>query len=298
MFVCVYVFRFLRLSVSVCNPKLQNTKKYAEHKTNTQISATLKCKTQKEYAVSCNRLTESFREGSSSKIHMCVALQRRAFVVFLWCVHLWCFWWWCGGVFVLVTSVFVVVFLWWCVCGGVLALIFFWWCSCAGLFVVCVLVVVWSCLCGGVLVPVFLWWWCFCVGVVVFLWWCLSSGACVTNHKTNTPELLTIFTEKASKMIVLCDASDNFHRTTFQNERFARCFQDFSQKKLPKCSVSCKASFKLHTTSFQNERFVRCFKHFSQKKLPKRAFRAHASDNFHRKSFQNDRFVRGFLEIS
>ena len=65
----------------------------------------------------------------------------------------------------------------------------------------------------------------------------------------------------------------------------------------------------------QKDRFARCFQQFSQRKLPKRSFRARllrnftaqacktsvsrdAFDNFHRKSFQNDRFVRGFLEIS
>ena len=79
--------------------------------------------------------------------------------------------------------------------------------------------------------------------------------------------------------------------------------------------VSCEASSKFHRTSFQNERFARCFRQFSQKKLPKRSFRARllrnftaqarkttvsrdASDNFHRNSFQNDRFVQGFPEIS
>ena len=49
--------------------------------------------------------------------------------------------WWCGGVF-------VVVFLWWCFCGGVF---------CGGVFVV----LVWWCFCGGVFVAVFF--------VVVFL---------------------------------------------------------------------------------------------------------------------------------
>ena len=70
--------------------------------------------------------------------------------------------------------------------------------------------------------------------------------------------LPTIFTEKASKMMISCEASSKFHRTSFQNERFARCF-------------------------LQN-----CFQ--------KRAFRA--IDNSHRKSFQNDDFVRGVLQIS
>ena len=95
-----------------------------------------------------------------------------------------------------------------------------------------------------------------------------------------------LFTEKASKMIVSCEASSKFHRTSFQNERFARCFRQFSQKKLPKdsfrarlppnfteqaskTSVSRDASSKFHRTSFQNERFARCFRQFSQNKLPK-----------------------------
>ena len=106
-----------------------------------------------------------------------------------------------------------------------------------------------------------------------------------------------LFTEKASKMIVSCEASSKFHRTSFQNERFARCVRQFSQKKLPKGSFRARlppnfaeqasktsvlrdASSKFHRTSFQNERFARCFRQFSQK------------------SFQNDHFVRGFLQIS
>ena len=49
----------------------------------------------------------------------------------------------CGGVF-------VVVFVWWCFCGGVLCgvfcggvVVFLWWCFCGGVF------------CGGVFVVVF-----------------------------------------------------------------------------------------------------------------------------------------------
>ena len=97
-----------------------------------------------------------------------------------------------------------------------------------------------------------------------------------------------------------CEASSKFHRMSFQNERFARCFD---------------ASDNFHRKSFQKDRFARCFLQISQKKLPKRAFRAmlppkfteqafkksvsrDASDNFHRKSFQNDHFVRGFLQVS
>ena len=140
------------------------------------------------------------------------------------------------------------------------------------------------------------------------------------------------FTEQASKMIVSCEASSKFHRTSFQNDRFVRCFRQFSQRKLPKRSfrarlppnlteqasktiVSCEASSKFHRTSFQNDRFVRCFRQFSQNKLPKQAFRTilptiftekaskmivscEASSKFNRTSFQNELFVRGFLQIS
>ena len=152
--------------------------------------------------------------------------------------------------------------------------------------------------------------------------------------------LPTIFTAQARKTSVSRDASDHFHRKSFQNDRFVRGFLEISQHKLPKRSfrarlprnfkeqaskkiVSCEASSKFHSTSSQNERFARCFRPFSQKKLPKRSFRARlprnfkeqaskkivsceASSKFHStssqnerlKSFQNDRFVRGFLEIS
>ena len=123
------------------------------------------------------------------------------------------------------------------------------------------------------------------------------------------------FTKKASKMIVSCEASSKFHRTSFQNERFARCFRQFSQKKLPKgsfrarlppnfteeaskTSVSRDASSKFHRRSFQNERFARCFLQISQNELPKRAFRAMLPTILTEKSFQNDHFVRGFLQIS
>ena len=145
--------------------------------------------------------------------------------------------------------------------------------------------------------------------------------------------LPTIFTEKAPKTIVSCEASSKFHSTSSQNERFARCFRQFSQKQASKTSVSrdasstisteqaskkivsCEASSKFHRTSSQNDRFVRGFLEISQNKLPKRAFRARlpqnfteqasktnvlceASSKFPRTSFQNKGFVRGFLEIS
>ena len=43
----------------------------------------------------------------------------------------------------------MVVFLWWCFCGGVFGVV-----SCGGVLVV---VFVWWCFCGGVFVVVFLW---------------------------------------------------------------------------------------------------------------------------------------------
>ena len=101
-------------------------------------------------------------------------------------------------------------------------------------------------------------------------------------------------------MIVSCKASSKFHRTSFQNERFARCFRQFSQKKLPKgsframlppnfteqaskTSVLRDASSKFHRTSFQNDRFVRGFLQISQNNAPKTSVSRDASDNFHQK---------------
>ena len=100
-------------------------------------------------------------------------------------------------------------------------------------------------------------------------------------------------------MIVSCKASCKFHRTSFQNERFARCFRQFSQKKLPKgsframlppnfteqaskTSVLRDASSKFHKTSFQNDRFVRGFQ-ISQNNASKTSVSRDASDNFHEK---------------
>ena len=82
----------------------------------------------------------------------------------------------------------MVVFLWWCFCGGVCVLVFLWWCFCGG-----VLVAVFSwCGCGGVLVVVFLWR-CFCGGVVVFLWWCTKYYSSTTKYysalQSTTPVL-------------------------------------------------------------------------------------------------------------
>ena len=158
--------------------------------------------------------------------------------------------------------------------------------------------------------------------------------------RSTTPVLLCYYkvllqyyssTEKASKMIVSCEASSKFHRKNFQNERFVRSFRQFSQKEVPKwsfrarlhrnftkegskTSVSREASSKFHRKNFQNERFVRSFRQFSQKEVPKWSFRARlhrnftkegsktsvsreASSKFHRTSFQNERLARCFRQF-
>ena len=86
--------------------------------------------------------------------------------------------------------------------------------------------------------------------------------------------LRTIFTEKASKRIVSCEASSKFQRRSFKNERFVRGFLQISQNHASKTSVSHDASDNFARKSFQNDRFVRGFFQISQNKLPKRAFRA------------------------
>ena len=122
------------------------------------------------------------------------------------------------------------------------------------------------------------------------------------------------FKEQASKTSVSCEASSNFHRTSFKNERFARDFLQISQNKLPKrafrarlprnfkeqaskTSVSCEASSNFHRTSFKNERFARDFLQISQNKLPKRAFRAKLPQIFIAQSFQNERFARSLRQF-
>ena len=69
--------------------------------------------------------------------------------------------------------------------------------------------------------------------------------------------LPTIFTEKASKMIVSCEASFKFHRTMLPKRAFRTMLPTFFTEKASKMIVSCEASSKFHRTM-----------------LPKRAFRA------------------------
>ena len=91
------------------------------------------------------------------------------------------------------------------------------------------------------------------------------------SFRTRLP---TIFTEKASKIIVSCKASSKFHRKSFQNDRFVRGFLQISQKKLPKGSFRARLPPNFIEQSFQNERFARCFRQFSQKICVSLQFRA------------------------
>ena len=95
--------------------------------------------------------------------------------------------------------------------------------------------------------------------------------------------LPTIFTEKASKRIVSCEASSKFHRRSFQNERFVRGFLQISQNHASKTSVSHDASDNFARKSFQNDRFVRGFLQISQNNASKTSVSRDASDNFHQK---------------
>ena len=226
----------------------------------------------------------------------------------------------CGGVFVLVflcwcfCCVFVVVFLWWCFCGGVFV-VWLRWCSCGGVFVA---VFLWWCSVLLRTTPVLLRTTKYYSSTTPYCGGVQKYYSSTTKYYSSTtpyyrallrplkrrqndvlPVLLRttpvlqklpkrafrarlpqLFTEKASKMIVSCEASSKFHRTSFQNERFARCFRQFSQKKLP------KGSFR-----------ARLPPNFTEQ-ASKTSVLRDASPKFHRKSFQNDCFVRGFLQIS
>ena len=126
--------------------------------------------------------------------------------------------------------------------------------------------------------------------------------------------LPTIFTEKASKMIVSCEASSKFQRKSFQNDRFVRCFQQFSQNELPnraframlptlftekasKMIVSCEASFKFHRTMLPRA-FRAILPTIFTEKASKMIVSCDASDKFHRTSFQNEGFARCFRQFS
>ena len=87
-------------------------------------------------------------------------------------------------------------------------------------------------------------------------------------------KLPTIFTEKASKRIVSCEASSKFHRRSFQKDRFARCFLQNSQNKLPKRAF--RAKLPPNFTERASKTIVSC----------------EASDNFHQKMAFRYSFAR------
>ena len=238
-------------------------------------------------------------------------------VVFLWCfcgvfvVFLW--WCSCGGVFVVVFLwwCLVVVFLWWCSCRCVCAVVFLWLCFCGCVFVV---VFLW-CSCGGVSVVVFLW--CFCSNTTLYYKVLLQYYSVLQSIRTTSFQYYSVQRQyyKSFQNEHFVRGFRNFSRNKLPKRAFrARLPPNFTDR-ASKTSVSRDASDNFHRKSFQKDRFVRGFLQISQKKLPKRAFRAmlppkfreqasktsvsrDASDNFHRKSFQNDRFVRGFFQIS
>ena len=112
--------------------------------------------------------------------------------------------------------------------------------------------------------------------------------------------LPTIFTEKASKRIVACEASSKFQRRSFQNERFARCFLQNSQNKLPKQAframlptiliekaskmiISCEASSKFHRTVLPKRAFRAMLPTILTEKASKMIISCEASSKFHTK---------------
>ena len=139
--------------MSVCNPKLQNIKKYAKHKTQNEYADKRNPEMQNTIRI------RSFVLRVNQHVRRTTAPCTCGVFVVVW----WCF---CTGVFC--GGVLVAACLWWCCFADLFLLVFSCWSFCGGVFVV-----VWSCLCGGVLVPVFLWWFggSFCGGVlaVVFV---------------------------------------------------------------------------------------------------------------------------------
>ena len=206
----------------------------------------------------------------------------------------------------------MVVFLWWCFCGGVFV-VWLRWCSC-----------------GGVL------WWCFCG---VFLWCCSCGGVQSTTPyykvllrttkyysvlQSTTPVLLrttkyysstTKYYSSTTKYYSVLQSTTPTSETTSERRPSSTTPYYASTTKASKMIVSCEAFATFQGTSFQNEHFVRGFLQISQNELPKRAFRAmlptifteeaskrivscEASSKFHRRSFQNERFARCFRQFS
>ena len=131
----------------------------------------------------------------------------------------------------------MVVFLWWCSCGVVLAAVFVWWCLCdKPQEEYAKLVTIFTEKASKTSIS--------CEASANFHRKGFQNDRFVQGFlqisQNKLPKraframLPTIFTEKASKRIVSRDASSKFHRTSFQNERFARCFLQISQNELPK----------------------------------------------------------------
>ena len=195
------------------------------------------------------------------------------------------FLWWCGDVFVLVWSG-VVVFLWWCSCGGVCVVVLVWQTTkrirrASDNFSqkkASKMIVFMRCFrqFSQKKLPE----WSFRARLPPNFKEKSFQNDCFVRcfrqfSRTELPKRAframppTIFTEKTSKMIVSCeasfkfhrtmlpktsvshDASDNFHRKSFQNDRFrARASSKFHRTMLPKTSV-----------------FARCFRQFFTKNL-------------------------------
>ena len=104
--------------------------------------------------------------------------------------------------------------------------------------------------------------------------------------------LPTIFTEKASKTIVSCEASSKFHSTSFQKDRFVRGFFEISQNNPPKRAFRARLPPNFIEQSFQNERFARCFRQFPWKICVSPQFRAIDPPNPTRRFIQQKQNVR------
>ena len=100
------------------------------------------------------------------------------------------------------------------------------------------------------------------------------------------------FKERASKTSVPRDAYDNFHRKSFQKDRFVRGFLQISQKKLPKRAFRVRLPPNFTERASKTTPSVSRFRQFSKKKLPKGSFHARLPSNFIEQCFQNERFAR------
>ena len=99
------------------------------------------------------------------------------------------------------------------------------------------------------------------------------------------------FTKKTSKTSVSFEASDNFHRRRFQNDRFVRGFIEISQKKVPKRAFRARLPRNFTEQASKTSVSRDASDNFTEK-TSKRIVSRDASDNFHRKNFQKDRKLK------